>query len=93
MLTRADYGLAITGRVDAIEPLRHRQGVGKGSGQPYSFWQQSASIAIGGEMFEVNFRADTDPGGDLVPFELDEVVRIRVGAPRVYNGKTSFDAA
>lgn len=43
-------------------------------------------------MFEVVFRADEDPGRDLVPFELDEAVRLKVENPRTFNNSVSFDA-
>jgi hypothetical protein len=91
-LTRAAFGLHVTGRIDAIEEIRHRQGQSKG-GSAYEFWQQSCFVTVGGEIYEVNYRADKDPGNKpLVPFELDDKARIRVSSPRVYNGKVSFDA-
>ena len=91
MLTRANYGLHLTGRIDAVTPVQHRQGTAK-NGNPYSFFQQTICISVGGEMFEVGYRADEDPKGPLANVELDEVVRIKVKNPRLYGGKISFDA-
>ncbi|MEM1085437.1 MAG: hypothetical protein AAGI48_15100 [Verrucomicrobiota bacterium] len=91
-MTRSAFGLHVTGRIDAIGELRHRSGKAS-SGADYSFWQQAVSVAVGGAMFEVNYRSNDEPSGPLVPFELDQPVRLKVEKPRVYNGTVSFDAA
>lgn len=44
-------------------------------------------------MIEVVYRADKDPGAALCVLELDEVVRLKVENPRIFNGKVSFDIA
>lgn len=82
----------ITGRVDAISEVNHKTGNGK-NGNPYSFYQQTVAVSVGGEMFEIAFRSDNAPvGSALALYELDEAVRIKVTNPRLYNGKVSFDA-
>lgn len=91
MLTRAQFGLHVTGRVDSVGELTHRQGTAK-NGSAYSFWQQNMTLALGGSMVEVAYRADADPGGPLVPFELDDAVRVKVEKPRIFNGVVAFDA-
>ena len=44
-------------------------------------------------MVEVVARADQDPRGPLLNFELDDVATVKVENPRVFNGKVSFDIA
>ena len=90
MLTRAHYGIHVTGRIDAISELNHRQGQTQ-KGSAYSFWQQSVILAMGGTSVEVVFRSDSEPKGDLIAYELDQVVKLKVENPRIFNGKTSFD--
>ena len=92
MLTRADFGCHVTGRVDSVSELQHRQGTSNG-GKSYSFFQQTATLALGGQMVEVVHRADSDPHGPLCSYELDEIVRVKVENPRVFNGRVSFDVA
>ena len=78
--------------MDLITEVIHRKGVAK-NGNSYEFWQQSVSVTTGGQIFEVSWRSDTDPGENMVPHQLDDIVRIKVGSPRMYNGQLSFDAA
>jgi len=92
MLSRANFGLHLTGRIDAISDVKHSQGT-TAKGSSYSFYQQTASVSIGGTMFEVVARADSPPSGNLIHFELDQVVRLKVQNPRIFNGKVSFDIA
>lgn len=81
--------------MDSKTAVQHREGK-TDKGKDWSFYQQTITVSVGGDMYEVNFRADNEPvpaGSDLCLYDLDEVVRIRVGSPRVYAGKVSFDAA
>jgi len=80
-----------TGRVDSLTDVENRSGT-SAKGNAYSFFQQTATIAMGGEMVEVVFRADKEPSGPLCSYELDQMVRIKVEKPRIFNGRTSFDA-
>jgi len=91
-LTRADYGIHVTGRVDSVSEVEHRQGTTK-SDKAYSFFQQTVTLALGGQMVEVVYRSDSQPAGALCAFALDDVVRLKVGNPRVFNGRVSYDAA
>lgn len=81
----------MTGRVDSVSAVEHRQGTTQ-KGSAYSFYQQTATLALGGQMVEVVYRADNQPEGALCPFELDDKARIKVGTPRIFNGRVSFDA-
>jgi len=92
LLTRADFGVHVTGRVDSLSEVQHRSGKTQ-KGSDYSFYQQTLTLAMGGQMVEVVFRADSDPAGPLAAFDLDEAVRIKVENPRVFNGRVSFDVA
>jgi len=91
-LSRADFGMHLTGRVDAVGPVAHKAGTSKG-GASYSFYQQVIAMSIGGQMYEVGYRSDKQPSGDLCPHHLDDVVKIKVENPRQFNGKISFDAS
>lgn len=90
-MTRKDYGIHVTGRVDSVTELQHRSGT-SAKGSAYSFYQQVATLALGGEMVEVVFRADANPGGPLCHYELDDVIRVKVHNPRIFGGRVSFDA-
>jgi hypothetical protein len=90
VLTRADFGVVVCGRVDSVGDLTNRTGKTK-QDKDYSFWQQTASLTVGGEIIEVVYRSDSEPVGILCPLVLDEIVRVKVTKPRVFNGKTSFD--
>lgn len=90
-LTRADYGLHLTGMVDACSEVTHRQGTTE-KGKSWSFYQQVIGLAVGGELYEITYRTESDPGVTLCPYELDDKVRIKVENPRSYNGKVTFDA-
>jgi hypothetical protein len=92
MLTRANFGLHVTGRIDSISELQHREGKTQ-KGSDYSFYQQSVTVTLGGSLVEVVFRTDTDPKAPLVTYQLDDIVRLRVENPRIFNGKVSFDVA
>lgn len=81
----------VTGRVDALTDVTHREGTTAG-GKHWSFYQQLATLALGGEQVEVAFRSDTPPAGPLFVAELDSIVKIKVEKPRIFNGKASFDA-
>lgn len=90
MLTRAEFGLHLKGRIDAVSIVKHSEGTTL-SGKKYSFYQQIATVTVGKSQYEVVYRADSDPKGELCPFELDDKVSLRVENPRVFNGKVSFD--
>jgi len=92
MLTRSHFGIHVTGRVDSISEVSHRSGKTQ-KGSDYSFYQQTITLAMGGQMVEIVSRADSDPRGPLFTYELDEAVRIKVENPRVFNGRVSYDAA
>jgi hypothetical protein len=92
MLTRKDFGMHVTGRVDSKSELKHRSGKTQ-KGADYSFWQQSITLAMGGSQVEVVYRADSDPGHDLCSLDLDDIVRLKVQNPREFGGKMSFDVA
>lgn len=81
----------VTGRVDSVSAVENRKGTTQ-KGAAYSFWQQTVTLALGGQMVEVVYRSDDQPPGALFSFELDDAVRIKVGAPRVFNGRVSYDA-
>ncbi len=82
----------VTGRIDSITEVEHRAGNSTG-GKAYSFYQQVASVTLGGSIVEVVFRADSEPKEALCKYELDQVVRFKVQNPRIFNGKVSFDLA
>lgn len=82
----------ITGRVDSVSELTNKSGTSQ-KGSVYSFWQQIATIALGGQMVEIIFRADKEPSGLLCDLQLDQVVRVKVENPRIFNGRVSFDAS
>jgi len=44
-------------------------------------------------MVEVIARADREPSGPLLPYELDQIVECRVENPRIFNGRVSYDLA
>ena len=92
MLKSGKRGIFITGMVDSVTEVQHRSGKTQKGGD-YSFWQQTATFAIRGAMVEVVARADQDPRGPLLNFELDDVATVKVENPRVFNGKVSFDIA
>ena len=91
LLTRKDYGMHVTGMIDSITPVTHRQGT-TAAGKPWQFYQQTITLALGGDQVEVAFRSDTPPTGPLFVCELEDRVKIKVEKPRVFNGKVSFDA-
>jgi len=92
MLTSAMRGMFLIGRVDSVSDVQHREGKTQ-KGSDYSFYQQTATLTLGGSMVEVVYRADKDPGAILCPLGLDELVRVKVENPRIFNGKVSFDIA
>lgn len=92
MLSRADYGLHVTGRIDSIGDVDHKSGT-SAKGTAYSFYQQVITLTLGGSMVEVGYRSDTNPTRPLCSHKLDDIVRLKVSNPRIYNGKVSFDIA
>ncbi len=92
MLTRANYGTTVCGRVEHLTGVIHREGQSE-KGKKYSFYQQTVTLTMGQSQVEVNATADSDPGAALFGFDLDEVVRLKVVTPRIYNGKVSYDLA
>lgn len=81
----------VTGRVDSVSESENRKGKTQ-AGKDYSFWQQTMTLALGGHMVEVVYRADSEPSGPLCPHGEDEVCRVKVGTPRIFNGRVSYDA-
>ena len=81
----------MTGRVDSVGDVENRAGTTE-KGKGYSFWQQKASLALGGLMVEVVYQSDDEPKSPLCVLELDQIVKIKVEKPRVFNGRVSFDA-
>jgi len=90
MLNRSHFGLHVTGRIDSITEVTHRQGTTTKGGN-YSFYQQTASVTVGGQLYEIVARSDSEPKGNLIDYQLDQIVRFKVESPRIFNGKVSFD--
>lgn len=82
----------VTGRVDSVSSVDFRSGKTQ-AGKDYSFYQQVLTLALGGQMVEVIFRSEKEPSGSLTNHDLDDVIRIKVEKPRIFNARVSFDAA
>lgn len=89
-MTRSHFGMHVTGRIDSISEVQHKEGTTQKGGK-YSFYQQTASVTMGGSIVEVCTTSDQDPKSPLINHQLDEIVRFKVQNPRIFNGKVSFD--
>jgi hypothetical protein len=81
----------VCGRIDSVNEPQHRSGQTE-KGKKYEFYQQTISLAMGGSSVDVNFRSEHPISSPLTENHLDEIRRFKVGNPRTYNGKLSFDA-
>jgi len=74
-----------------VTPPKHREGV-SAKGNKYEFYQQTITLAMGGSSADVNFTSDEPILHPITEDALDQVRRFKVGNPRTYQGKLSFDA-